>query len=120
MLLFLLVLVFFLFVFVFINMRAGPGVNASPVLVRDLRIIARLSFQLDSPILRNIQDKLFVDYCARLCEVMLHPELAGREWRLSDSDEFVFQFFSGPQSRYGDVLLPIVGVNRSIPLERNA
>ncbi len=39
---------------------------------------------------------------------------------MRDRHEVVFQFFPWPQARDGDVLLPIVGVNRSFFFQRNA
>ena len=117
--------VLFLFIllilsFVFVDVRTGPGVNAAAIALCNFRIVTRLGFQLDGAVFGDVEDQLLVEHGAGFGKVIFHPELPGRERRLRDRDEVVLQFFSRAQPRHSDVFLPIVGINRSISLQRNA
>ena len=62
----------------------------------------------------------FVEIDIVLVEVILRPELSGGQRRVDHRDHVVFENFSRSQAGNGDVLLPIVGVDRSFALDRGA
>ena len=71
-------------------------------------------FSYDVPGLGNIDLQLLVQHRAGFSKVEVGPELIGRQRTHDGAHYLVLQHVSGPQRWNADVLLVIVGVNRSI------
>src|SRR6185437_13294554 len=113
---------FFLLFFLvgLVNVRARPGVNAAAILLGDFGIVPRLRFEFDLAIFRDVDTELLVENGAALREVVLHPELAGSERRLSDRHEVIFEFDARANTGYGNVLLAVIGIDGRFFLQRDA
>ncbi len=119
------VLFFFLFflglVFVLpLEMRTGPAVDAAAILFGDFRFHPRLVLQLQRAVGGHVHIQGFIEHNVVLVEYIVGPELAGSQRSVDHRDQVVFQHFPRPQSGHGDVLLPVIGVDRSVVLDGGA
>ena len=96
-----------------LQVGTGPVVDAAAAGFGNLRIHARFVLQLERPVGRNIDVEFFVEVDVVLVEIVVSPELAAAKARVNHRDHVILQHFAGTQAGDGDVLLAIVGVDRS-------
>src|SRR5271165_4275553 len=92
----------------------GPAIDAPVTFIRHFGIVTGPGLQLYMTRLRNIDFLLLVQHDARLREVIARPEMVGRQRIYDSADQFILQHIARTQGRNADVLLVIIGVNRSV------
>ena len=100
-------------------MGTRPAINSAAVCLDDFRIIPGWLFNFGSDH-RDIDFELLIKHDPGLRETVLHPELVGGERGVDGRHHVVFEHFSRTQSRHGNVLLAIVGIDRRFFFERDA
>ena len=113
-------LAFILVVVLTNQVRACPAINPPPLLLANFRIESWLGFEFDRPLAGNTDLELLIQGDAVLIEVILHPEMPWSQCRVDDGYNVVLKHLSRPQSWNRNMLLPVVGVDGSIPLNRCA
>src|SRR6516225_2374841 len=99
--------------------RALPAINLAPVLFADGRLVSGLVLQRDLAVFGDIDFQFLIEHDVHVVEVVLRPELLGRERRVDHRRHVVLQHFPRTQSRHGDVLLTVVGVHGSLARHRS-
>ncbi len=77
-------------------------------------VVTRLGLQLDLAVFGDVDLQLLVENDSLLREVIAGPELARSQRTGDGADEAVLQHIARTQRRHADVLLVIVGINRSV------
>src|SRR6202044_4286241 len=72
--------------------------------------------QLDGAVRGNVDVHGFVEIDVGLVELVFGPELSGGQGRVDDGDHVILEHLARAQAGHGDVLLPVVGVNRGFAL----
>jgi len=79
--------------------------------------MARFGFEFDGAGGGYVDLELLVEHNTGLIEIVLHPELSGREGRVGYGFDFAVQRIAGAKARDRHMLFVVVGINGRIGLE---
>src|SRR5579863_3521112 len=101
-------------------MRTRPVVDAAAVGFSDGRVHARLAFQFQRAAGGDVDVDGLVEVDIGFVEFVFRPELSGGQRSVNDRHHVVFEHFAGTEAGNRDVLLAVIGVDRSLVLDRSA
>src|SRR5271165_2190911 len=118
--LFLLVFVLGFVVVFTLQVGTGPVIEATAFFFANRWRLVRLVLKLQRAVGGNVDIYRLIEHDAVLVELVFSPELSGGERGVDDRNQVVLEDFAGAQAWHGNVLLAIVGVDRSFALDGGA
>jgi hypothetical protein len=101
-------------------MRTGPVVNAAAAFLVILGSFPGLHFSLTARPAGTSTSSVFIEDDVRSCRSRIPSRTVRRPAQCGDRDQVIFQNFTRPQAGNGDVLLPVIGVDRRVVFDRGA